>query len=227
MKEATRKPRLRFSVLSAAPETLAGYADASVLGRASRAGIISMETVPLREFADGPHRVIDDRPFGGGPGMVLKVEPFFRAVRSVRPRKTASSRVVLFSTRGKRFAQEDAVRLSSYRHLILLCGRYEGVDERVAEHLADEELSIGDYVLTGGELPALVVADAVSRLLPGVLGTYESLEGINGSFPTYTRPESFSPGRGKPGWEVPAVLSSGDHKAIAAWRRSHGSEPTA
>lgn len=226
MKAPNRKPAIRFSILSAAPESLASYADASILGRARRDGIISIDIVPLREFAEPPHRVIDDKPFGGGPGMVLKVEPIVKALKSVRPRKSAGTRVVLFSTRGRTFDQKEAERLAKYKHLIFICGRYEGVDERVADHVADEEISMGNYVLTGGELPALSVIDAVSRLIPGVLGTYESLEGINGSFVTYTRPESFVPGRGQASWDVPKVLVSGDHKAIAAWRRSDGSGAT-
>lgn len=211
---------MRFSLLSAAPEVAESYARSSILGRAQRAGLIQVDLVALRDFAGDAHRTIDDKPFGGGPGMVLKVEPIVRAVRSVRPRPGATSRVVLFSTRGKPFTQKEAKRLSKYRHLVLIAGRYEGVDERVAEHVADEEISLGDFVLTGGEVPALAVIDAVSRLVPGVLGKSESLEEVNGSFPTYTRPASFSPGRGKKTWDVPEVLASGDHGAVAAWRRA-------
>lgn len=223
---AKTKSKVRFSILSAAPESVAGYAESSILGRAKKAGLIDVELVALRDFAELPHRVIDDKPFGGGPGMVLKVEPIVKALKHVRPRQSAASRVILFSTRGKLFTQKEAERLSKYKHLVLICGRYEGVDERIAEHVADEELSLGDFVLTGGEVPALAVIDAVSRLVPGVLGTYESLEDINGSFPTYTRPASFSPGRGRESWDVPEVLASGDHKAIANWRRGGGSKKT-
>ncbi len=220
------RPRIRFTILTATPEVVAPYAAGSVLGRAQKAGIIAVETVPLRDFADPPHYHIDDRPFGGGPGMVLKVEPIARAVKAAIPRKSAGARVILFSTRGRVFDQKEAERLSKYRHLVFVCGRYEGVDERVAEHLADEELSLGDFVLTGGELPALTVIDAVSRLVPGVLGKTESLEGIKGSFPTYTRPASYAPGRGKVTWDVPDVLASGNHAEIERWRRSAGSQGT-
>lgn len=217
------RPKVRFTVISAAPEAVAPYARASVLGRAQKAGLIAVETSQLRDFADPPHYNIDDRPFGGGPGMVLKVEPVTRAVKAALPRRTATSRVVLFSTRGRTFDQKEAERLSRYKHLVLICGRYEGVDERVAEHVADEELSLGDFVLTGGEVPALAVIDAVSRLIPGVLGKTESLESINGSFPTYTRPASYVPGRGRDSWDVPEVLASGNHAQIERWRRSGGS----
>ena len=137
-----------------------------------------------------------------------------------------SSRVILFSTRGVPFTQEQAERLARYKHLVFVCGRYEGVDERVAEHIADEEISIGPFVLTGGELPALTVIDAVARLVPGVLGKLESLESVNGSFPTYTRPSSYRFGRGSATWDVPEELVSGDHARIAAWRRSAGSAGT-
>ena len=219
------KPRLRFSVLSAVPEAIASYAGASLIGRARKKGLIAVDAVALRDFADPPHYAIDDKPFGGGPGMVLKVEPVVRALRAVRPRKARGTRVILFSTRGTPFTQAEAERLAGYRHLVLICGRYEGVDERVAEHVADEEISLGGFVLTGGEIPALAVIDAVSRLLPGVLGAAESLESVKGSFPTYTRPASFVPRKGE-SWDVPAALISGDHKAIAAWRRAGGSGAT-
>lgn len=220
----TKQPKKRFTIVTAAPEGVVPYAQSSILGRAQKAGIIAVDAVQIRDFADPPHFQIDDKPFGGGPGMVLKLEPIARAIKSVLPRRTASSRVILFSTRGRVFTQQEAERLSAYKHLVFVCGRYEGVDERVAQHIADEEISMGDFVLTGGELPALTVIDAVSRLVPGVLGKQESLEGINGSFPTYTRPASYRPGRGKDTWDVPEELVSGNHARIAAWRRSAGSE---
>lgn len=216
-------PLKRFTVITAAPDGVIPYARSSVLGRALTAGIVAVEAVQIRDFADPPHYQIDDRPFGGGPGMVLKPEPIARAVRSVLPRRTASSRVILFSTRGRVFDQREAERLAGYRHLVLVCGRYEGVDERIAQHVADEEISLGDFILTGGELPALAVIDAVSRLVPGVLGKQASLESVNGSFPTYTRPSSYRPGRSAETWDVPEALVSGDHARIAAWRRSAGS----
>ena len=149
--------------------------------------------------------------------MVIQVEPVYRAVQCAREKRR--SRVILFSTRGKRFDATVARRLSKYRSLILICGRYEGVDERVATHIADEEISMGDYVLSGGELPALVLMEAVSRFLPGFLGKTESLEELKGSYPVYSRPPVFAPKRGLK-WRVPNVLLSGDHRKIEAWRKS-------
>ncbi len=149
--------------------------------------------------------------------MVLKVEPIHRALAPLK--KKPGTRVILFSTRGKQFTELDARRLTKYKNIVLICGRYEGVDERVAEHLADEEVSFGDFVLSGGEIPALAVIDAVSRKVPGVLGKHESLEEVKGSYPVYTKPEVFKPKGSKHEWKVPPVLLSGDHKKIEAWRR--------
>jgi tRNA (guanine37-N1)-methyltransferase len=160
----------------------------------------------LRDYTDDPHRKVDDEPYGGGPGMVMRAEPFFRAVEAI-----GGGRVVLLSLHGRTFTQDVAREFAELDHIVLLCGRYEGVDERVALHLADEELSIGDYVLAGGEAGALVVVDAVARLVPGVVGTPESI--TQGSFPQYTRPADFR------GHTVPEVLLSGDHGAIERWRR--------
>jgi tRNA (guanine37-N1)-methyltransferase len=206
---------LRIDIVTLFPGLFAGPLQESILGRAQAKGLVGIQVVNLREWAEGRHRVTDDYPFGGGGGMVLKPEPLFACVEALRD---ADSRVILLDPQGRRFGQEIAHELSRVGHLILLCGRYEGVDERVREHLVDDELSIGDYVLTGGELPALVVTDAVVRLLPGVLGDQEApaedsfgaglLEG-----PHYTRPEEF---RGR---RVPPVLLSGDHARIARWRR--------
>jgi tRNA (guanine37-N1)-methyltransferase len=176
----------------------------------------------LRKFSHDRHSKVDDRPFGGGPGMVLKIQPVYEAVQSllskIKKRK-GKARTILFSTRGNKLDAKMAKRLARYDDLIFICGRYEGVDERVAEHVADEEISLGDFVLSGGELPALVVVEAVSRFVPGFLGKEESLEEINGSFPTYTRPETFSPKKGK-SWSVPKILLSGDHKKVEEWRRN-------
>jgi tRNA (guanine37-N1)-methyltransferase len=174
-------------------------------------------------FTKDKHRKVDDRPFGGGPGMVLAVQPVWDAVKKIKSTrrkslKKSKTRVILFSTRGKRLDAAVARRLAKYDDLILICGRYEGVDERVAEYIADEEISIGDYVLSGGEIPALALMETVGRQIPGFLGKEESLEEINGSFPTYTRPEVFIPAKGKK-WSVPPVLLSGDHKKIAEWRK--------
>jgi tRNA (guanine37-N1)-methyltransferase len=188
---------------------------ASMLGRARQRGLVDIRTVDLRDHAVGRHRTADDYQFGGGGGMVLKPEPLFAAVAALR---TPDARVILMDPRGRRFTQAVARELAGRSHLILLAGRYEGVDERVGERLADEALSIGDYVLTGGELPALVVTDAVVRLLPGVLGAEGAAE--RESFasgilepPQYTRPVEFA------GARVPEVLLSGDHERIARWRR--------
>jgi len=188
----------------------------SMIGRARARGLVDIRVANLRDYADGKHRVTDDYTFGGGSGMVLKPEPLFAAVDALR---TPGVRVILMDPRGRRFDQRVARELAGEKHLILLAGRYEGVDERVSEHLADDALSIGDYVLTGGELPALVVADAVIRLLPGVLGGEDAAEreSFTGGLlepPQYTRPEEFR------GARVPGVLLSGDHARIARWCRS-------
>jgi len=189
---------------------------ASMLGRARQRGLVDIRVANLRDYAEGKHRVTDDYPFGGGGGMILKPEPLFAAVEALR---TPDARVILMDPRGRLFTQAVAEELGGALHLVLLCGRYEGVDERVSERVADEALSIGDYVLTGGELPALVVTDAVVRRLPGVLGGEGAAE--RESFadgllepPQYTRPEEFR------GARVPAVLLSGDHARIARWRRT-------
>ncbi len=209
----------RFHVLTIFPKMFDSYLGESLFKRARAKKIVSARIYDIRTFTRDKHRKVDDRPFGGGPGMVLKVQPIYDAVRAIRTKKR-SVRVVLFSTRGKKFDAPTARRLARYDDLVLICGRYEGVDERVARHIADEEISIGDYVLSGGEIPALVLMEAVSRHIPGFLGKDESLEEINGSFPTYTRPEIFSPTRGKK-WPVPKVLLSGNHKDIDIWRKEH------
>jgi tRNA (guanine37-N1)-methyltransferase len=187
----------------------------SMIGRARARGLVDIRVVNLRDYAEGKHRVTDDYPFGGGGGMVLKPEPLFAAVEALR---TPVARVILMDPRGRLFTQRMASELAGSRHLVLLAGRYEGVDERVSEGLADDAVSIGDYVVTGGELPALIVTDAVVRLLPGVLGGEGAAE--RESFadgllepPQYTRPEEFRSAR------VPPVLLSGDHARIARWRR--------
>jgi tRNA (guanine37-N1)-methyltransferase len=225
---------MRFHIISIFPEMFDSYLGESLFKRAQKAKIISARAYNLRDFTDDRHNKVDDRPFGGGPGMVVKIEPVYRAVRFLESRiqnsasrsgKKKKMRTILFSTRGKKLDAKTAKRLSKYDDLILICGRYEGVDERVAEHIADEEISIGDYILSGGEIPALVLMESVSRFVPGFLGKEESLEEVNGSFRTFTRPEIFFPkpsSRRKSGsssWKVPKVLLSGDHKKIEEWRK--------
>lgn len=187
----------------------------SILGRAQVKGSVTIRVTNLRDYAEGRHRVTDDTPFGGGGGMILKPEPLVRAVEALRSER---ARVILLDPQGQRFTQATARHLAREEHLVLLCGRYEGVDERVRDLVVDEEISIGDYVLTGGELPALVVLDAVVRLIPGVLGKENAH--VDDSFhrgllegPQYTRPEEFL------GEKVPEVLLSGNHQAIERWRR--------
>jgi tRNA (guanine37-N1)-methyltransferase len=206
---------MRIDIVTLFPDMVEPVLAASMLGRARARGLVDIRVVNLRDYAEGKHRVTDDYQFGGGGGMVLKPEPLFAAVEALR---TPGARVVLMDPRGRTLTQQVAAELAREPHLILLAGRYEGVDERVSERLADDAVSIGDYVLTGGELPALVVTDAVTRLLPGVLGAEGAAE--RESFasgllepPQYTRPEEFR------GARVPAVLLSGDHARIARWRR--------
>ncbi len=195
----------------------AGVQD-GVLGRAVASGLIDLRAYDLRDFTSDRHKVVDDTPFGGGPGMVLKAEPFFRAVEHLRETRGTPDAVLLPSPQGRRFTQVVAEEYSRRNHLVILCGRYEGVDERVSAALVTEEVSIGDFVLSGGELPALVLVDAVARLVPGVVGDAESV--VADSFtrglldhPHYTRPASFH------GLDVPEVLLSGHHGEIARWRR--------
>ena len=230
----TGRPRARFHFLTIFPGIFDSYLGESLFRRARGKKIIETRVYNIRDFSRDRHLKVDDRPFGGGPGMVMKVEPVSRAVSAIK-RRRPGARTILFGPRGKAFDADAARRLAHYSDLILICGRYEGVDERVARRVADEEISIGPYVLSGGELPALVLAEAVSRHVPGFLGKEESLEEINGSFPAYTRPEVFFPppaaaaGGGKNGrrrkpqaWRVPKVLLSGNHEKIAEWRRNAG-----
>ena len=211
---------MRFHIATIFPDIFDSYLRESLFKRAEKNKIVSVRTYNIRDFTNDKHRKVDDRPFGGGPGMVLQIQPLYRTVQFAKSKiknKKAKIRTILFSTRGKKLDAKAARRLAQYDDLILICGRYEGVDERVADYVADEEISIGDYVLSGGELPALVLMESVSRFLPGFLGREESLEEVNGSFPTYSRPDVFVPKKGKR-WLVPNVLLSGDHKKIAEWR---------
>ncbi len=217
---------IRFDIITIFPEALRPYAEASILGRAQAKKLIKINLVDLRIFAEGRHRKVDDRAYGGGPGMVIQVGPVYKAVEFLKKKAKAikgkfGRRVILFSTRGKKFDAQTAKRLSRYRQLIFICGRYEGVDERVAKNIADEEISVGDYVLAGGELPALILTEAVSRQIKGVLGKEESLEEIKGSYPVYSRPEVFLPRLARQGkkWRVPKELLSGNHRLIEKSRK--------
>jgi len=249
---------MRFDIVTIFPEFFAGPLDHGIVRRARESGVMEVRVQDLREFAHDRHRTVDDRPFGGGEGMVLKPEPLFEAVESLLSQSAPASplnvapniapdtaAIVLLSASGKLFRQPDAERLAKLQRMILLCGRYEGVDERVAEHLATEELSIGDFVLSGGELAAAMVVDAVTRLLPGALGNEasslnESFSGmqladlsLNATtatshaaapvlldFPHYTRPAEFR------GWAVPEVLLGGNHDEIRRWRLAKALEKT-
>lgn len=217
---------LRFDILTIFPGMFSCYLDESMMKRAKARKLIDIRVHDLRAWATSKHRQVDDRLFGGGPGMLLKVEPIYRALKALKAlRSTAKKRpyVILLSPRGTRFTQRVAERLVKHERIVFVCGRYEGVDQRVTDHLVDEEVSIGDFVLTGGELPAMTVLDAVSRLVPGVVGKEASIVEESHSaegfieHPQYTRPERFSPKKGVH-WDVPDVLLSGDHKKIAEWR---------
>ena len=209
---------MRIDIVTIFPAMVRAGLQEGILGRAVGNGLIDLQVHDLRDFTTDRHKVVDDTPFGGGPGMVLKAEPIFRAVEHVRDTRGTPDAVLLPSPQGRRFTQAVAEEYSRRAHLVLLCGRYEGVDERVSTALVTEEVSIGDFVLSGGELPALVIVDAVARLVPGVVGDAESV--VRDSFtrglldhPHYTRPASLR------GLDVPAVLLSGHHGEIERWRR--------
>ena len=208
---------LKVDVVTIFPAMVQSSLSEGVVGRAIARGVIDVGIHDLRDHTTDRHRVVDDVPFGGGPGMVLKPEPLFRAVAHVREQRGTPGAIVLTSPDGRRFTHADAVRLQALAHIVILCGRYEGVDDRVREHLATEEISIGDYVLSGGELPALVLIDAVARLVPGVVGDADSVvtesfaDGLL-DYPHYTRPAVFR------GLAVPDVLVSGNHGEIERWR---------
>ena len=213
--------RLLIDIVTLFPEVVAPFTTTSIPGRAAAAGLVSFNLVQLRDFTHDRHATVDDYPYGGGAGMVLKPEPFFEAVESLG----AVESVVLLSARGRRFTHDDAVRFSLGRRLTLLCGHYKDVDQRVAERLATEELSVGDFVLSGGEPAAVCILDAVVRLLPGALGDHESASGDSHydgllSPPSYTRPPEYR------GLEVPEVLRSGDHARIEAWRQAEAERLT-
>ncbi|MEK7610787.1 MAG: tRNA (guanosine(37)-N1)-methyltransferase TrmD [Patescibacteria group bacterium] len=215
---------MQIDILSLFPEMFQGVFEASIVGRAINRKLLKLNICNFRQFTLDKHHTVDDRPFGGGVGMILKIEPIYKALKSLKLRKPGT-KIILLSPQGKPFTQREAKRLSKYKRLVLICGHYEGVDERVGQKLADEQLSIGDYVLTGGEIPAMVVTDAVTRLLPRVLSKSEAT--TNESFqpctlhpkpytlleaPQYTRPAKFL------NKSVPKVLLCGNHEKIKAWR---------
>jgi len=214
---------MRIDIITIFPEIFTPL-EKSIVKRAREAGRVEIVIHNLRDYTGDFHRTVDDAPYGGGAGMVMKIEPLFEALSRIRGENPEEAHVLLTSPQGKVFSQSMAARLSEKKRIVLICGHYEGIDERVAQHLADEEVSIGDYVLTGGELPAMVIIDAVVRLLPGVIDE-ESLKSESFSenmldFPQYTRPREFK------GWAVPDVLLSGNHREIERWRREKRLEKT-
>ena len=209
---------MKFDIVTIFPRMFDGPTQEGILGRAIERGLVDLKVIDLRDFTDDRHRTVDDVAYGGGPGMVLKPAPLFRAVEHIRETRGEPAAVVLTSPQGRPFSQADAMRLSRAGHVVVLCGRYEGVDERVRAALATEELSVGDYVLSGGELPALVIVDAVVRLLPGAVGDEASVDVDSFSrglldYPHFTRPAEFR------GLRVPDVLLSGNHADIRRWRK--------
>ena len=216
-----------FDIITIFPRIFDSYLKESFIKKAQQKGLIKIRIHNLRDFTTDKRKTVDDRPYGGGLGMVLKIEPIYKAVRFLKSKvKSQKSKVILFTPRGKKFNQKMAYSFTKLDQIILICGRYEGVDERVAKYIADMELSIGDYDLMGGELPAMVVIETVARLIPGVLGKPELLkERITKEkgfieYPQYTRPEIFSPKKGVY-WRVPKVLLSGYHQKIEEWRKKY------
>lgn len=212
---------MQIDVLTIFPKMFDSVFGESIIKRAQKHGVVKINVLDLRTFSKDKHKKVDDKPFGGGPGMVMSVVPFFEAVKEIRhkaKRRKLKTKVILMSPKGATFNQHLARNLAKCRHLILLCGHYEGIDERVSEYLADEEISIGDFVLTGGELAAMVIIDAVIRLLPEALGSRDSIRDESFSkgmleYPQYTRPADYK------GMKVPELLLSGNHKKIKEWRK--------
>lgn len=208
-----------IDILTLFPEMFSGHFEVSMIKKAKDKKLVKINIHNIRDWATDKHKTTDDRPFGGGPGMILKVEPIDKAITSIKKKTKAKSRkVILLSPQGKIFNQDKAKELSKIEHLILIAGHYEGIDQRVIDHLIDEEISIGKYILTGGEVPAMVIVDSVVRLVPGVLEEEvtenESFsKGDNFDYPQYTRPVNYK------GWKVPEILLSGDHKKIEEWRK--------
>jgi tRNA (guanine37-N1)-methyltransferase len=216
---------VRFDIVTIFPRMVEAALTEGILARAIQRELLTVRARDLREFTGDRHRTVDDVPYGGGPGMVLKPEPLFRAVEAIAQDSGPPQAIVMVSPHGRQFSQGEAARLATLDNIVILCGRYEGIDDRVRENLATEELSIGDYVLSGGELPALVIVDAVARLLPGVVGDEDSVAGDSFSrglldFPHFTRPAEFRD------WKVPDVLVSGHHAEIRKWRKRQALELT-
>jgi len=216
---------VRFDIVTIFPRMIEAALAEGILAKAIQRQLLTVRARDLRDFTDDRHRTVDDVPYGGGPGMVLKPEPMFRALEAIAGEAGSPEAVVLVSPHGRRFSQTEATRLASLHRVVILCGRYEGIDDRVRENLATEELSLGDYVLTGGELPALVIVDTVARLLPGVVGDEDSVAGDSFSrgildYPHFTRPAEFRE------WRVPEVLVSGHHGEIRKWRKRQAIELT-
>ena len=222
---------IKFDIITIFPKIFDSYINKSPIAHAQKKKLIKINLHNLRDFTKDNHKTVDDRPFGGGLGMVLKVEPIFKAIKKITLRqaqgKKKKTKIVLFTPRGKKFTQKLATQLLKQDQLIFICGRYEGVDERVAKNIADLEISIGDYDLMGGELPAMILIESISRLVPGVLGKEALLKeritkgGGFIEYAQYTRPEIFAPEKKKK-WRVPQVLLSGDHKKIEVWKKQHG-----
>jgi len=213
---------MKIDILTLFPKMFKGPFDESIIKRAQKKGLIEIQTHDLRKWTKDKRKTVDDRPFGGGTGMILMVEPIYKALRDL---KNKNSKVILMDPRGRTFNQKIAGNLAKEKHLIFICGHYEGVDERVKKHLVDEEISIGDYVLTGGELPAMIIIDTLIRQIPGVLikpeaSSKESFSENLLEYPQYTRPANFK------GWKIPEVLLSGNHKKIDKWRQKKSLEIT-
>jgi len=225
---------IKFDVITVFPNIFSSYLNESLIARAQKKKFIKINLHDLRKWTTDAHKTVDGRPFGGGLGMVLKVEPIFKAIKEITKKKVKKSKVILFTPRGEKFNQKMALKLSKLDQIIFICGRYEGVDERVAEKIADMEISIGDYDLMGGELPAMIAIESISRLIPGVIGKEQLLKeritksGAFIEYAQYTRPEIFSAKGGSASggeaknWRVPKVLLSGDHKKIEEWKTAHG-----
>ncbi len=216
---------MRIDVLTIFPQMFSGPLHCSILKRAQEQGLVEINVHDLRDYAQDKHRMVDDYPYGGGPGMVMKIEPIWHAVESLKKEIEKTPNILLLTPHGKTFNQELAWEIAQEQNIILICGRYEGIDQRVSENIASQHISIGDFVLTGGELPALVVIDAVVRLVPGVLGDEDSAAGDSFyqgilDHPHYTRPLNFK------GMEVPSVLLSGNHQKINEWRRKESLRQT-